>query len=32
MKILIFYAGTVIGGMVGFIVAALLSAGGDDDE
>ena len=32
MKPLIFYAGSVLGGMIGFMVAALLQAGGRDDR
>ena len=31
MKILIFYAGSVFGAVLGFVIAALLQAGGDDD-
>lgn len=31
MKLLIFYAGSVLGGMIGFMTAALLQAGDDDD-
>lgn len=32
MKLLIFYCGSVVGAAIGFLVAALLQAGGDDDE
>lgn len=32
MKILIFYLGAALGGAIGFVIAALLQMGGDDDE
>lgn len=32
MKILIFYLGAALGGTIGFVIAALLQMGGDDDE
>lgn len=31
MKLLIFYAGSCFGALIGFMIAALLQAGGDDD-